>query len=200
MKKILIPAILAVLIVALGSCEKKPEVDKEKHVSFHYKGTLDDGTVFDTSEGKEPLSFIYGVGQLIPGLEDQMKGMKMGDKKTIKVLAADAYGPYREDMVVPVPKKDFPENITPEVGMQLMAQTMFGPVPVRIKDVNEDTIFIDYNAPLAGKDLTFEVQIVEVRDATEEELAPFRQAAEQTPLPGGALPPVLQGEEQKQAQ
>ncbi|MFQ3619603.1 MAG: peptidylprolyl isomerase [Spirochaetales bacterium] len=190
MKKWIFPIGFALLIVALASCEKKPVIEKEKHVTFHYKGTLDDGTVFDSSEGKEPLSFIYGVGQLIPGLEAQMQGMKAGDKKTVKVAAADAYGPYHEEMVIPVPRKDFPKEIKPEIGMQLMAQTMFGPVPVRIKDMDENNIFIDYNSPLAGKDLTFDIQIVEVRNATEEELAPFKKAAEQTPLPGGALPPI----------
>lgn len=194
MRKWILPIGMFLLIIALGSCEKKPAIEKEKHVTFHYKGTLDDGSVFDSSEGKEPLKFIYGVGQLIPGLENQMKGMKAGDKKTIKVKAEDAYGPYREDMVVPIPRKDFPANIKPEIGMQLMAQTMFGPVPVRIKDMNETSIFIDYNAPLAGKDLTFDIEIVEVRDATAEELAPFKKAEEQTQLPGGTLPPVPKAE------
>jgi len=104
--------------------------------------------------------------------------MKAGEKKDVLVKAEDAYGPYRDDLVMPVPRKNFPSNIVPEVGMQLMAQTMFGPMPVRIKEVTDKDILVDYNAPLAGKDLTFAVEIVEVRDPTAEELAPFKQAAE----------------------
>jgi FKBP-type peptidyl-prolyl cis-trans isomerase 2 len=192
MKRIVIPALFVALILLIGGCEKKPVVEENKHVTFHYKGTLADESVFDSSEGKEPLAFVYGVGMMIPGLEAGMKGMKTGEKKTVLVKAEDAYGPYQDEMVMPVPRKDFPSELAPEVGMQLMAQTAFGPMPVRIKEVTADTVMVDYNAPLAGKDLTFDVEIVEVRDSTEEELAPFKAAAEKTELPSGALPPIPQ--------
>lgn len=178
------------LAVLLAGCAKKPVIDDEKHITMHYKGTFADGSVFDSSEGKDPLQFIYGVGMMIPGLETEIKGMKAGDKKTLLVKSEDAYGPYRDDLVMPVPRSDFPGEIMPEIGMQLMAQTMFGPVPVTIKDLTETTVFVDYNAPLAGKDLTFDVEIMEIRDSTEEELEPFRQAAQETPLPSGSLPPI----------
>ncbi len=178
MKKCMIFGLAVLLVAAFAGCAKKPVVEKDKYVILHYKGTLHDGTVFDSSEGKEPLKFVYGVGVMIPGLETGLKGMKAGEKKDVLVKAEDAYGPYRDDLVMPVPRKNFPSNIVPEVGMQLMAQTMFGPMPVRIKEVRENDILVDYNAPLAGKDLTFAVEIVEVRDPTAEELAPFKQAAE----------------------
>jgi peptidylprolyl isomerase len=190
MRYIGIPVMLFILVAAFAGCEKKPVVENEKHVTMHYKGTLPDGSVFDSSEGKEPIQFIYGVGMMIPGLETGMKGMKNGEKKTVLVKSDDAYGPYRDEMVMPVPKNDFPPNIVPEVGMQLMAQTAYGPVPVTIKEMSDTTVFVDYNAPLAGKDLTFDVEIVEVRNSTEEELAPFKKAAEATPLPSGTLPPI----------
>lgn len=190
MKKIGALGLSLMLLILLAGCEKKPVIESEKHVSLNYKGTLSDGSVFDSSEGRDPLTFVYGVGMMIPGLETGIKGMKAGEKKTVLVKAEDAYGPYREELVMPVPRSEFPADITPEVGMKLMAQTMFGPVPVLIKELSDTTIFVDYNAPLAGKDLTFDVEIVEVREATEEELAPFKKAAESTPLPSGALPPI----------
>jgi len=190
MKKYGALGLALLFVVVLAACGKKPAIENEKHVSLHYKGTLADGSTFDSSEGKEPLAFVYGVGMMIPGLETGIKGMKAGQKKTVLVKAEEAYGPYREDLVMPVPRDQFPAELKPEVGMQLMAQTMFGPVPVTIKELTVETVFVDYNAPLAGKDLTFDVEIVEVRDSTEEELAPFRKAAEATPLPSGALPPV----------
>ena len=126
---------LLVLAVLLG-CETKPVIEAEKHVSLHYKGTLKDGSVFDSSEGKPPLEFVYGVGMMIPGLETGIRGMKAGEKKTVLVKSDDAYGPYQDNLVMPVPRGEFPAEIVPEIGMQLMAQTMFGPVPVRIKDLS----------------------------------------------------------------
>ena len=190
MKKLGAFGLSLLLLAALTGCEKKPVIENEKHVSLHYKGTLADGSTFDSSEGKDTLAFVYGVGMMIPGLETGIKGMKAGQKKTVLVKAEDAYGPYKDELVMPIPREQFPAELKPEVGMQLMAQTMFGPVPVRIKDLSDATVFVDYNAPLAGKDLTFDVEIMEVRDSTEEELAPFKKAAEATPLPSGALPPI----------
>ena len=190
MKYIGIPIALLIFAAVFAGWEKKPAIEVEKHVTMHYKGTLSDGSVFDSSEGKDPIQFIYGVGMMIPGLETGMMGMKNGEKKTVIVKSEDAYGPYRDELVMPVAKGDFPADIAPEVGMQLMAQTMYGPVPVTIKEVSDSTVLVDYNAPLAGKDLTFDVEIVEVRDSTEEELAPFKKAAEATPLPSGTLPPI----------
>jgi len=185
--------LILVLLVALGGCEKKLKVEEEKFVSIHYTGTLADGTVFDSSQDRDPLEFIYGVGMLIPGLEKGLKGMTAGQKKTVKVKAEDAYGPYRDDLVLPVPREHFPAELEPQPGMQFMAQTMLGPIPVTIREVTAETVHVDYNAPLAGKELTFQVEVVSVRNSTEEELAPFRPSEELQSLPMGALPPVSGG-------
>jgi peptidylprolyl isomerase len=148
-------------------------VTEKKFVKLNYKGTLDDGTVFDTSEGREPLEFIFGVGMIIPGLEKGIKGMKKGDKKTVKVKSADAYGEYREEAKNEVPKAQLPADADLKVGMQLGAQTPHGVIPVTISEIKDETVVLDFNPPLAGKDLTFEVEIVEERDATEDELKQF---------------------------
>ena len=192
MKKLGALGLAFLCVAAIAGCDKKPRVENEKYVFLHYKGTLADGSVFDSSEGREPLEFVYGVGMLIPGLEAGIKGMKAGQKKTVLVKAEDAYGPYREELVMPVPRASVPAEVEPKVGMQFLAQTMLGPIPVTIRELTAETVHVDYNAPLAGKDLTFEVEIVDVRDSTEEELAPFRPS-EETPLPMGALPPIPGG-------
>jgi peptidylprolyl isomerase len=176
--------------VLLTGCEKKPVVENEKYVSLHYKGTLSDGSEFDSSEGGEPLGFIYGAGMMIPGFEKGISGMRAGEKKTIYVKAEDAYGPYQEDLVGPVPREEFPPDFVPEIGMRFMVQTMYGPMPVRIKDMTEAEIFIDYNTPLAGEDLTFEIEILEIRNPTGEELESLRQAQRKVQSSSGTLPPI----------
>lgn len=190
MRKIGALGLMLTLVVGFVACEKKQQIEQEKYVSLHYTGTLADGTVFDSSQDRDPLEFIYGVGMLIPGLEKGIKGMTAGQKKTVKVKADDAYGPYRDDLILPVPREHFPEELDPQVGMQFMAQTMLGPIPVTIKEVTAETVHVDYNAPLAGKELTFQVEVLNVRDSTEKELAPFRPSEEPGPLPMGALPPI----------
>lgn len=138
------------------------KVEKGKTVRMHYKGMLDDGTVFDTSEGKEPLEFVYGEGSIIPALEEQLEGMEEGEKKQVTVKAEDAYGEIDPSAIQQVPRSQLPENIEPEVGMQLLAQTETASIPVTIVDVDENTVTIDFNHPLAGKDLVFDVEIVSV--------------------------------------
>lgn len=146
------------------------EVSENKVVKMHYKGTLNDNSMFDSSEGKEPLEFVYGIGMIIPGLEKELAGLKAGDKKTIKVACADAYGEKNDQAVQEVPKDQFPQDIEVKEGMQLMAQGPQGAIPVKVAKINDETITVDFNHPLAGEDLTFDVEIVEVRDATPEEL------------------------------
>ncbi len=132
-------------------------------VKIHYTGRLSDGTVFDSSVGQEPLKFKIGSKQVFPAIENSIIGMEINETKTIIVPASDAYGPYRDDMVVDVPRANFPSDIEPEVGLQLeLVQSNNEPIIVTILKVSEDTVTLDANHPLAGKDLTFDVQLVEI--------------------------------------
>lgn len=146
------------------------EISNNKVVSIHYKGTLSDGTVFDSSEGREPLQFVFGSGMIIPGLEEGIAGLKVGDKKTVEIGFEKAYGPVREDAKQEVPKAQLPQDVELKVGMQLAAQGPHGVLPVTVSEIKEETVLMDFNHPLAGKDLIFEVEVVEVREATKEDL------------------------------
>ncbi|MCH8520041.1 MAG: peptidylprolyl isomerase [Nanoarchaeota archaeon] len=147
------------------------QIEKNKVVSIHYTGTLEDGTVFDSSEGKEPLEFIFGVGQIIPGLEEGIDGLKVGEKKKIENISPDkAYGPKLEEAMQEVPKSQLPEDLDVQVGMQLAAQGPQGPIPVVIAEIKEESVVVDFNHPLAGKTLTFEVEVIALRDADQSEL------------------------------
>lgn len=136
-------------------------------VKVHYTGKLtDDGTVFDSSEDREPLEFTLGEGQLIPGFEEAVIGMEEGDSTTVEIASEDAYGQRREDLELEVSKSDLPDNIEPKVGMQLqMQQQQNGQaVPVQITAVEDDFVKLDANHPLAGKDLTFDIELLELID------------------------------------
>ena len=136
---------------------------KGDKVKIHYTGRLSDGTVFDSSIGQEPLEFRIGDKQIFPKIEEAVIGMDINETKTVVVPADEAYGPYREDMVVDVPKDSFPSDIQPEVGLQLeLVQSNNQPIIVTILKVTEKTVTLDANHPLAGKDLTFDVQLVEI--------------------------------------
>lgn len=131
-------------------------------VKVNYTGKLEDGTVFDSSEGKEPLEFTVGSGQIIPGLDKAVDGMEVGESKTVTVDSEEAYGPRRDEMVLEVERERLPEEIEPEVGQQLQVgssedQTMI----VQITDVTDTAVTLDANHPLAGKDLTFDIELVE---------------------------------------
>lgn len=142
----------------------------KKVVSFHY--TLKDsaGAELESSHGDEPMMFLEGVGQIIPGLEKQLEGMKVGEKKLVKVPAAEAYGEFDAALVVKVPRKQIPKkDVT--VGDQFHAQGEDGqPHIVTVTEVSDAEVTVDGNHPLAGQDLQFDVVISEVRDATTEEL------------------------------
>ena len=132
-------------------------------VKVHYTGTLTDGTVFDSSKGREPLEFTLGEQRVIPGFEKAVLGMTPGDSKKETIPADQAYGPHREDMLLQVERAQFPQEIAPEVGLQLQMTTGNGQqVPVTITEVHDDKIHLDANHPLAGKDLTFDLQLVEI--------------------------------------
>jgi len=139
------------------------QVKKGDKVKIHYHGTLTDGTVFDSSLQREPLEFEVGSGQVIPGFDNGVMGMAVGEKKTINIPAAEAYGPKQEEMIMEFPKDRFPEDMAPEVGMQLTMNNGAGQqFPVVIVEVKDDVVVLDANHPLAGKDLVFDVELVGV--------------------------------------
>lgn len=133
-----------------------------KKVKVHYKGTLDDGSVFDSSEGKDPIEFQVGAGQVIPGFDAAVKEMEPGDTKTVKIPSGEAYGEPQKEMIGTVPHEQFPEGFKPEVGQTLQLKTPQGALPVRVVEVEDEGVTIDANHPLAGEDLTFELTLVEV--------------------------------------
>lgn len=132
-------------------------------VKVHYTGTLNDGSVFDTSEEREPLEFTLGEGQLIPGFEKAVTGMEKGDSVEVTIPTDEAYGETREDLVISVAKSDMPDDIEPSVGMQLQVNQPDGqPIPVRVTGVEDENIQLDANHPLAGEDLTFKIDLIEI--------------------------------------
>lgn len=139
------------------------QVKKGDVVNVHYHGRLTDGTTFDSSEGREPLQFTAGSGQVIKGFDDAVMDMKPGDKKTVHIPVTEAYGERRDDMMMEYPKADFPAEMQPEVGMELQMGDEAGNVfPVVIVEVGDDVVVLDANHPLAGKDLIFEVELVSI--------------------------------------
>jgi len=147
-------------------------------VQMAYKGTLADGTVFSQSEEGKPLEFMVGAGTLIPALEKGMLGMKVGDKRTIQVKAADAYGDYDKTAVQRVPRAQFPKDIALKVGGQYQFNSPGGPIVVTVTAMDDASVTLDFNHPLAGKDLSFEVTVVKIRAATREELTKAAGAAQ----------------------
>jgi peptidylprolyl isomerase len=132
-------------------------------VKIHYTGRLDDGTVFDSSANREPLEFTINSGQVIPGFDQAVVGMSIGDSKTETIPMDQAYGPHREEMVLEVSREQLPPELNPEVGQQLQIQQPNGQsVPVFIADVTDATVILDANHPLAGEDLIFDIQLVEI--------------------------------------
>ena len=132
-------------------------------VRIHYTGTLDDGTEFDSSAGREPLEFALGGGQVIPGFDSAVDGMAVGENKTVTLPAEQAYGERHEQLVQQVPKDTLPEEIDPAIGMQLQSRSPEGQVmSLVVTDVADDTITVDGNHPLAGHSLTFAIELVEI--------------------------------------
>lgn len=132
-------------------------------VKVHYTGKLKDGSVFDSSANREPLEFTLGGGNMIPGFEQAVLGMESGQKKVADIPSDQAYGEKREDMIISVPRENVPGDISPEVGQQLAVQQQGGQqVPVTVTEVTEEKVVLDANHPLAGKDLVFEIELLEV--------------------------------------
>ncbi|CUH65825.1 FKBP-type peptidyl-prolyl cis-trans isomerase SlyD [Thalassovita gelatinovora] len=132
-------------------------------VRIHYTGTLADGSVFDSSEGRDPLEFQVDAGQIIPGLDAALPGMQVGDKKVVEVPCDQAYGETNPQAVQAVPRAEIPADMPLEVGGQLQVQTADGQVlPVTIAEVTEETVTLDANHPLAGEALTFAIELVSI--------------------------------------
>ena len=142
-------------------------------VQMHYTLTSDEGNVIDSSAGRDPLQYIQGAHMIVVGLEKAMIGHEVGDKFDVKVIPSEGYGEYDERMTQEVPLNVFQGVEKVEAGMQFYAQTPMGPMPIRIKSVNGDKAVIDANHELAGKNLNFAIEVVSVREATEEDLKPF---------------------------
>jgi len=130
-------------------------------VKIHYTGKLEDGTVFDSSEGRDPLTFTIGGGQVIPGFEEAVLGMIMDEKKNVTIPADKAYGPRNEELMIDVQRSQVPADIQPEIGQRLQMQ---GPneqmVVVEVVEISEESVTLDANPPLAGKDLIFDIELV----------------------------------------
>ncbi len=130
---------------------------------LHYKGTFEDGTVFDSSEGRDPLEFTLGSGQIIPGLDQGVTGMEVGEERSVTVAPAEGYGERDEKLVQAVPRETIPDHIPTEPGTQLQMQTPQGQqIPVVVTGVTEESVELDANHPLAGKTLKFDVKLVEI--------------------------------------
>ena len=139
-------------------------------VKVAYTGTLKDGTVFDKAGSEKPIQFTLGNKQLISGFEQAVEGMEVGEKKSFSLSSDQAYGEYNQNAVVETSRNVLPDNVEPEVGMRLQAQDRNGnPVPVVISELGESTVKLDANHPLAGKDLAFEVELVDIQDKGDEQ-------------------------------
>lgn len=136
---------------------------KGNTVKVHYTGKLNDGTVFDSSENREPLEFVLGDGNMIKGFDTAVQGMQLGDNISVTIPSEEAYGEKRDDMMVDVPIEQVPADIKPEIGMDLSIQNQEGqPMPVKVVGVDDQKITLDANHPLAGQDLLFDIKLVEI--------------------------------------
>ena len=136
---------------------------KGDNVKVHYKGKLTTGEQFDSSEGRDPLAFTVGAGQMIKGFDEAIPGMAVGEKKTINIAPENAYGPKNEEAIVEFPKSNIPEDMKLEPGMKLQLRNQDGqPIPVTVAEVKDDVVILDANHELAGKELVFDIELVEI--------------------------------------
>jgi len=132
-------------------------------VKVHYTGTLDDGTIFDSSDGRDPLEFTIGQGQLLKKFEEAVTGLAIGESIKINIPAADGYGIRDKNMITKVPLSNLPKDLNPEIGMKLQTQTTEGhPIMITVIDLDDQHITVDANHELAGKDLNFDIELVEI--------------------------------------
>lgn len=150
------------------------QVEKGNYVEVNYTGTFEDGTVFDSSEGKEPLAILAGQGMLIKGFDDALVGMKEGEEKEIDIKSEDAYGARNDQLIQTVKRSDIGNDLKPEVGMMLGVKAPTGQTfPAVITKVEEETIELDANHPLAGKNLHFKLKVEVARTPTDEDMKKF---------------------------
>ena len=162
MVRYILLSVLLVLVIAITGCAAGGAKNGDS-VYVHYTGRLADGTVFDSSVDGEPLGFTLGNEEMIPGFENAVLGMKVSEKKTVNIAAKDAYGPRDETMTAEIGRDKLPAGMVPEEGQQLQMRSPNGAtMVVTITNVTETTITIDGNHPLAGKDLTFELELVDI--------------------------------------
>lgn len=163
MKKISV-AVISVLLMAvivLSGCAQAAKTGDK--VQVNYTGKFENGTVFDSSAGRDPLEFTLGTGKVIPGFEKAVLGMKTGEKKTVTIPAAEAYGPHLDELVIELSRSQLPPEITPEVGMKLESPQDDGTTIVAmITSVTSTTITLDANHPLAGRTLTFDIELLKI--------------------------------------
>jgi len=139
------------------------QVQAGNTVKVHYKGTLTDGTTFDSSEGREPLQFEVGSGMVIKGFDQALVGMTVGEKKTVNIPVDEAYGPADPNKIIEFPKSDFPQDMQPQAGMGIhLTDNMGNHHPAVITEVKDEVVVVDVNHVLAGKDLIFEIELVEI--------------------------------------
>ncbi len=139
------------------------QVKKGDTVKVHYHGKLTDGSVFDSSEGRDPLEFEVGSGMVIQGFDNGVLGLTVGEKRTVHIPVDQAYGPKREDLLMEFPLDRFPDDIKPEAGMVLNMSNGEGQqMPVVIAEVKDEVVILDANPPLAGQDLVFDIELVEI--------------------------------------
>jgi FKBP-type peptidyl-prolyl cis-trans isomerase SlpA len=140
------------------------QVKENSAVKVNYTGKLTDGQVFDSSEGREPIEFTLGQGQIIPGFEKGLIDMKLNEKKTITIAKEEAYGDVNPGLIQEVKKSELPQDMTPEVGMGLVSKTPEGhEMNLLVVEVKEDSVVIDGNHPLAGKELIFDLEVLEIK-------------------------------------
>lgn len=145
------------------------KIAKERVALFHYTLKNDEGEILDSSEGETPMAYLHGELNIVEGLEKAMEGKQAGDKFDVAVEAAEAYGEYDESLVQPIPREQFGEHPV-EVGNQFHADTAIGPRVVTVIAIQDDQVVVDANHSLAGENLNFNIEVVEVREATKEEL------------------------------
>lgn len=139
------------------------EVTSGAKVAIHYTGTLEDGSVFDSSEGRDPLEFTVGSGMIIPGLDKALPGMSVGEKKKVTIAPEEAYGPRHDQAIMDVPRAEIPAEIPLEVGLQLQMSGPQGqPVPVTVTALTDESVTLDANHALAGKTLIFDFEVVSI--------------------------------------
>lgn len=141
------------------------QVKENNTVKVNYTGKLADGQVFDSSEGREPLEFTLGQGQLIPGFEKGVIDMKLNEKKTITIAKEEAYGAVNNELIQEVEKSQLPEDMKPEVGMGLVSKSPDGhEINLLVVEVKDESIVVDGNHPLAGKELIFDLEVIEIKE------------------------------------